>query len=167
MPSAGEKAIFAYFFWRLQKSMASGGTRPAGLDFNGGEMLQVAGNFLPSAKWADINVGRFCWEGMRVREGVGACLFFFTAAGNRRVAVCCLKGRGKTRSVSGFPKIFIFLLWASPCPPLDFRHTFGSQLAVKGESLYKISNLMGNSSEICRRHYAALIPVALADCVEF
>ena len=31
MPSAGEKAIFAYFFWRLQKSMASGGTRPAGL----------------------------------------------------------------------------------------------------------------------------------------
>ena len=27
------KAIFAYFFWRLQKSMASGGTRPAGLFF--------------------------------------------------------------------------------------------------------------------------------------
>src|SRR6202034_3746507 len=27
---------------------------------------------------------------------------------------------------------------------LDFRHTFGSQLAMKGESLYKISALMGN-----------------------
>jgi len=50
---------------------------------------------------------------------------------------------------------------------LDFRHTFGSQLAMKGESLYKISALMGNSPEICRRHYAALIPEALADTVEF
>jgi len=28
---------------------------------------------------------------------------------------------------------------------LDYRHTFGSQLAVKGESLYKIAKLMGNS----------------------
>ncbi len=27
---------------------------------------------------------------------------------------------------------------------LDFRHTFGSRLAMKGESLYKISALMGN-----------------------
>ncbi|HPS52743.1 MAG TPA: tyrosine-type recombinase/integrase [Phycisphaerae bacterium] len=50
---------------------------------------------------------------------------------------------------------------------LDFRHTFGSQLAMKGESLYKISTLMGNSPEICRTHYAALIPEALGDCVEF
>jgi integrase len=50
---------------------------------------------------------------------------------------------------------------------LDFRHTFGSQLAMKGESLYKISALMGNSPEICRRHYAALVPEALGDSVEF
>ncbi len=50
---------------------------------------------------------------------------------------------------------------------LDFRHTFGSQLAQKGESLYKISTLMGNSPEICRRHYAALLPETMADCVEF
>ena len=50
---------------------------------------------------------------------------------------------------------------------LDFRHTFGSQLAMKGESLYKISALMGNSPEICRRHYAALEPEALVDSVEF
>jgi integrase len=50
---------------------------------------------------------------------------------------------------------------------LDFRHTFGSQLAMKGESLYKISALMGNSPEICRRHYAALLPEALTDTVEF
>jgi integrase len=50
---------------------------------------------------------------------------------------------------------------------LDFRHTFGSQLAMKGESLYKISQLMGNSPEICRRHYAALLPESLVDSVEF
>jgi len=55
------------------------------------------------------------------------------------------------------------LLWGC----LDFRHTFGSQLAMKGESLYKISELMGNSPEICRRHYAALIPEKMRDTVEF
>ena len=50
---------------------------------------------------------------------------------------------------------------------LHFRHTFGSQLAMKGESLYKISKLLGNSPEICRRHYAALIPEEMGDAVEF
>lgn len=50
---------------------------------------------------------------------------------------------------------------------LHFRHTFGSQLAIKGVSLYKISTIMGNSPEICQRHYAALIPESLADSVEF
>lgn len=50
---------------------------------------------------------------------------------------------------------------------LDFRHTFGSQLAQKGVSLYKIATLMGNSPEICRRHYAALIPEAMAEEVAF
>jgi len=38
---------------------------------------------------------------------------------------------------------------------------------MKGESLYKISTLMGNSPEICRRHYAALMPDSLTDSVEF
>jgi len=37
-----------------------------------------------------------------------------------------------------------------------FRHTFGSQLAQKGLSLYKISQLMGNSEDVCRQHYAAI-----------
>lgn len=50
---------------------------------------------------------------------------------------------------------------------LDYRHTFGSQLAMKGESLYKISKLMGNSPDICRVHYAALVPEEMADVVEF
>ena len=38
---------------------------------------------------------------------------------------------------------------------------------MKGESLYKISEPMGNSPEICRRHYAALIPEEMWDTVEF
>lgn len=50
---------------------------------------------------------------------------------------------------------------------LDFRHTFGSQLAMKGESLYKIATLLGNSPEICRMHYAALLPEGMHDAVEF
>ena len=50
---------------------------------------------------------------------------------------------------------------------LDFRHTFGSHLAQKGESLYKIAELMGNSPDICRRHYAALVPEKMTDVVEF
>jgi integrase len=54
-----------------------------------------------------------------------------------------------------------------PWSPLDFRHSFGSHLAMKGESLYKISTLMGNSPEICRRHYATLMPEALLQSVEF
>jgi len=38
---------------------------------------------------------------------------------------------------------------------------------MKGESLYKISALMGNSPEIYRRRYAALMPEIMVDCVEF
>lgn len=48
-----------------------------------------------------------------------------------------------------------------------YRHTFGSQLAMKGESLYKIATLMGNSPCICRRHYAGLSPECLDGTVEF
>lgn len=50
---------------------------------------------------------------------------------------------------------------------LHYRHTFGSQLAMANVSLYKISTLMGNSPEICRRHYAGLIPEDMTDVVEF
>ena len=50
---------------------------------------------------------------------------------------------------------------------LHYRHTFGSQLAMKGVSLFQIAVLMGNGPEICRRHYAALVPEALGDAVEF
>ncbi len=55
------------------------------------------------------------------------------------------------------------LIWSCT----DFRHTFGSHLAMKGESRYKISALMGNSPEVCRKHYAALLPESPADSVEF
>jgi integrase len=49
----------------------------------------------------------------------------------------------------------------------EFRHTFGSHLAMRGESLYKISELMGNSPEVCRKHYAALTPQSLEGASEF
>ena len=54
-----------------------------------------------------------------------------------------------------------------PWSCLDYRHSFGTLLAMKGESLYKISTLMGNSPDICRRHYATLTPDALTQSVEF
>ncbi len=50
---------------------------------------------------------------------------------------------------------------------LDFRHSFGTHLARKGVSLYKVSKLMGNSPDICRKHYANVMPEELADEVEF
>jgi integrase len=50
---------------------------------------------------------------------------------------------------------------------LHYRHTFGSHLAQRGESLYKISKMMGNSPEICRRHYAHLTPESLVGSVDF
>ncbi len=55
------------------------------------------------------------------------------------------------------------LVWSC----LDYRHTFGSQLAQKGVSLFQIATMMGNSPEICRRHYTALVPEAMAGVVEF
>jgi len=50
---------------------------------------------------------------------------------------------------------------------LDFRHTFGSHLAQHGMSLFKIAQLMGNSPEICRRHYAALVPEQMHGEINF
>lgn len=49
----------------------------------------------------------------------------------------------------------------------EYRHTFGSHLAMKGESLFKISKIMGNSEEICRRHYVSLMPESLYQSVDF
>ena len=49
----------------------------------------------------------------------------------------------------------------------EYRHTFGSHLAQKGVSLFKISELMGNSPDICRKHYAQLMPQEMHDEVEF
>jgi hypothetical protein len=55
------------------------------------------------------------------------------------------------------------LIWTC----LDYRHSFGSHLAQKGTSLYKISEMMGNSPEICRRHYASLCPDVIRGEVDF
>jgi integrase len=50
---------------------------------------------------------------------------------------------------------------------LDFRHTFGSQLAQAGISLFKIATLLGNSPEICRRHCAALFIETMTLDIDF
>ncbi len=50
---------------------------------------------------------------------------------------------------------------------LDFRHTYGSQLAMKGVSIYKIAKLMGNSVRVAERHYAALQTQDLHDDIDF
>jgi hypothetical protein len=39
-----------------------------------------------------------------------------------------------------------------------FRHTFGSLLAQSGVSLDKICSWMGNTPEVCKRHYAQFVP---------
>lgn len=49
----------------------------------------------------------------------------------------------------------------------DFRHTFGTQLAMAGRDERTIAELMGNSPEIVRRHYAAWLPEAHPEAVEF
>jgi integrase len=50
---------------------------------------------------------------------------------------------------------------------LDYRHTFGSQLAQAGRSLYQIATLMGNSPDICKRHYAVIASESLEHIVAF
>ena len=50
---------------------------------------------------------------------------------------------------------------------LRLPRTLMVPLARKGVSLYKISALMGNSPDICRKHYAALMPQEMRDEVEF
>ncbi len=50
---------------------------------------------------------------------------------------------------------------------LAYRHSFGSHLARAGVSLYQLSVLMGNSPDICRRHYAHICPTHLAPLIDF
>lgn len=72
-------------------------------------------------------------------------------------------GPGPAGDNTTSPELKAELPWAC----LIYRHTFGSQLAMKGESLYKIATLMGKSPEICRTHYAAVLPEAMADTLDF
>ena len=48
----------------------------------------------------------------------------------------------------------------------DFRHTFGSKLAISNVSLYKISELMGHSIQETTRLYAHLQSEDLQDAVD-
>ena len=49
----------------------------------------------------------------------------------------------------------------------EYRHTFGTQLAMAGRDERTIAELMGNSPAIVRRHYAAWLPEAHPEAVEF
>ncbi len=51
--------------------------------------------------------------------------------------------------------------------PKQYRHTFASQLALKGLSLYQIAKLMGNSPDVAAKYYASLIPEQMAELVDF
>jgi integrase len=48
-----------------------------------------------------------------------------------------------------------------------YRHTFASQLASNGASLFEIAKFMGNSHDVCERYYAELIQKADRDVIEF
>ncbi len=50
---------------------------------------------------------------------------------------------------------------------LNLRHTFASHLARKGVLLFKIARLLGNSVQICERHYARLSSARLHEEVQF
>lgn len=94
---------------------------------------------------------------LREYEPPGTCVWFFPSPTGKRMDTDGFsQDLRKVNKANG-------LDWGC----LDFRHTFGSQLAQKGESLYKIATLMGNSPAICQRHYAALIPETMHDTVEF
>lgn len=51
--------------------------------------------------------------------------------------------------------------------PKEYRHTFASQLALRGLSLYQIAKLMGNSPDVAAKYYAALVPEQMGELVEF
>jgi len=50
---------------------------------------------------------------------------------------------------------------------MDLRHTFGSHLAQKGVSSFKIATVMGNSSQIVEKYYARLVPEEMHAELEF
>jgi len=86
----------------------------------------------------------------------GGCWLFPSPQGCRWNVDNFSQALAKANAAAGLP-------WTC----LDFRHTFGSHLAQRGVSLFQIATLMGNSPEICRRHYAAILPEELGLVVEF
>lgn len=52
---------------------------------------------------------------------------------------------------------------AARCRWNIFRHTFASLLVQSGVSIDKLSAWMGNSPDVCRRHYAQFIPAGARD----
>jgi integrase len=55
------------------------------------------------------------------------------------------------------------LLWNAKI----YRHTYASQLAARGASLFEIAKLMGNSHTVCERYYADLCTNSARNVIEF
>ena len=51
--------------------------------------------------------------------------------------------------------------------PKIYRHTYATQLAANGASLFQIAKLMGNSHGICERYYAEFVMNTDRDVTEF
>lgn len=51
--------------------------------------------------------------------------------------------------------------------PWLFRHTIGTHMLERGASVEKVAAILGNSPQMVRRHYAAIIPMRFADEVNF
>ncbi len=71
------------------------------------------------------------------------------------------KQPGKGRYRYDFRKPFEIYMTAQKCPwvtPHVMRHTFGSLLASRGVSIYKIAKWLGDGVEVTQRHYAHLLP---------
>lgn len=69
--------------------------------------------------------------------------------------------RGKARYRYDFIKKFSSYMKAQKVPwvtPHVMRHTFGSLLAIQGESLLKIARWMGDDPRVVEKHYAHLQP---------
>jgi integrase len=92
------------------------------------------------------------------REGRGGCAWLCPSPkASRWDGKNCLDAIAAIEAAHGLPR------WGF----LDFRHTFASQLAMAGMSLFMIAKLLGNSPDVCMAHYAHIATETLHQFVDF
>jgi len=123
-------------------------------------------------RWEDVDLaGRWLHvkkskTGKSRRVPVSAALLAVLQAEEKKAGVVVAHWQGERPAVKAESDL---RLLAKSLPALAdkigwniFRHTFASLLAQTGKvSIDQISALMGNTPEVCRRHYAHLIPDAV------